>query len=373
MHLKTQSLERKRPKHERILEAIRQDIESGVLPHGAPLASESQLCEKLKASRGPIRQALAELQRRGLVTRRPGKGSFVHNPVRVKVKATVKQLLVLINSVGATPANFVAYELIDGLSHAAEEAGDRYRLSFQFHRNPAAVDPVSLDGCHGVVMAPFTHDGIRAMRGLAESLKVPVVSVYNRLDAANVSQFFVDHEAAAFDAVDLLVRFGHRRIAMLGEPAISPGPAASEREAGFLRAAKASGLGENEATIVRVGVDSIAARANVERLLRKTDRPSALVVAGGVITPIALDAVRTAGLRVPHDLSIIAFDDTVEAAMNEPRLTVVKIPLNRLSRLGVSSLIEQLSDHQQSREAVSLGLKPEIVMAQSVGPVPVRS
>ncbi len=364
--MRTQTLERKKPKHEQILEAIRQEIESGVLPHGAALASESQLCQKLKASRGPIRQALAELQRQGLVRARPGKGSFVHNPIAVNGTVAVRQLLVLVNSVGATPANFVVHELIDGLSRAAEEAGERYRLTFQFHRNPAMVEPESIQGCHGVLMAPFTHDGIKAMRGLAERLNVPVVSVYNRLDSQAASQFYVDHEAGAFDATELLFRYGHRRIALLGEPAISPGPAATEREAGFIRAARAAGLGEHEATIVHVGVDSVVARANIEKLLRQADRPTALVVAGGVITPIALDAIRAAGLSVPKDLSIIAVDDTVEAALNVPRLTVVKIPLIHLSRLGISSLIAQTGVRSSAQERVSLSLKPEIVMGQSI-------
>lgn len=364
--MKTQTFERKKPKHERILEAIRQEIESGVLPHGAALASESQLCQKLKASRGPIRQALAELQRQGLVKARPGKGSFVHNPVEVSGVIAVRQMLVLINSMGATPANFVVHELIDGLSRAAEEAGERYRLTFQFHRNPGLIEPESIQGCHGVLMAPFTHDGINAMRGLAERLTVPVVSVYNRLDAPGASQFYVDHEAGAFDATDLLFRYGHRRIALLGEPAISPGPAASEREAGFRRAAKAAGLSDTEAKIVHVGVDSGVARANIEKLLKQADRPTALVVAGGVITPIALDAIRSAGLSIPNDLSMIAVDDTIEAALNVPRLTVVKIPLIHLSRLGVSSLIAQTGVRSTPQERVSLSLKPEIVMGQSI-------
>lgn len=366
--MRTQTFERKKPKHERILEAIRREIESGVLPHGAALASESQLCLKLKASRGPIRQALAELQRQGLVKARPGKGSFVHNPAAAESSSavSVRQMLVLINSMGATPANFVVHELIDGLSRAAEEAGDRYRLTFQFHRNPGLIDPESIQGCHGVLMAPFTHDGINAMRGLAERLNVPVVSIYNRLDAPGASQFYVDHEAGAYDATDLLFRYGHRRIALLGEPGISPGPAATEREAGFLRAARAAGLREGEATVLHVGVDPGVARGNIEKLLKQPDRPTALVVAGGVITPMALDAIRAAGLSIPKDVSIIAVDDTIEAALNVPRLTVVKIPLIHLSRLGISSLIGQTGIRSAAQELVSLSLKPEIVMGQSI-------
>ena len=130
--MKPPTLERSRPKYEAIFQAIRQEIESGALPHGAPLASEADLCEQMRVSRGPVRQALAELQRQGLVKRQPGKGSFVHNPVRVEPppETAVRQLLVILNSKGASPGNFVAYELVEGLSHAIEEAGERYHLSF---------------------------------------------------------------------------------------------------------------------------------------------------------------------------------------------------------------------------------------------------
>jgi DNA-binding LacI/PurR family transcriptional regulator len=370
--LKSQTLERKQPKHETIALAIRREIESGVLAHGMALASESQLCEQLRVSRGPVRQALAELQRQGLIRRQPGKGSFVHNPARVEPppETAVRQLLVLLNAVGATPANFVAHELVDGLSRAVDEAGDRYRLNFQFHRSGAPIQPNSIPNCHGVVLAPFTFDAIRSFKQLAERLTMPVVSVYNRLDAEGVSQFYVDHEAGAFDATELLIRYGHRRIAMLGEPAISPGPAAAEREAGFLKAARAAGLPEGAAAFVRVGVEPLAARSIIENLLRQANRPTALVVAGGVITPMVLEAVRLVKLRVPHDLSIIAFDDTPEAAMNDPKLAVVKIPLIRLSRLGIDSLVAQQDHPARGRERASLGLKPELILSQSIGPAP---
>lgn len=370
--MKPQTLERRKPKHEQIFQAIRQEIESGTLTHGAALASESELCEQLKASRGPVRQALAELQRQGLIRRQPGKGSFVQNPAKFQASTdrTTTHLVVLINALGATPANFVAHELVDELSRAVDEIGSGYQLSFRFHRTGQTLEADNIPGCHGIVVAPFTHEGARSLQRLAAQVHVPIVSVYNKLNVENVSQFFVDHEAGAYDATDILIRFGHRRIAMLGEPAISPGPAAAEREAGFLKAARDAGLPDGMASYVRVGVEPLAARATIEHLLRQPDRPTALVIAGGVITPPALDAVRLVGLRVPQDLSIVAFDDTVEAAMNVPKLAVVKIPLNRIARLGINMLTRQIDGHPQARERASVGLKPELIISQSIGPAP---
>ncbi|MFC5832644.1 GntR family transcriptional regulator [Nonomuraea insulae] len=55
------------PLHERVAADLRRRISSGELPVGAAVPSESQLCERWGASRGPIRQALATLRAEGLI------------------------------------------------------------------------------------------------------------------------------------------------------------------------------------------------------------------------------------------------------------------------------------------------------------------
>src|SRR5690606_27540140 len=103
------------------------------------------------------------------------------------------------------PGNFVAYEIIDGLSQAVENAGDNYRLSFQFHRGGGALSPAMVAGCHGIVMVAFTDEAVRAFGALASQLRVPVVSLYNTLPAEGITQFHVDHAAGAYDAAEMLI------------------------------------------------------------------------------------------------------------------------------------------------------------------------
>lgn len=372
--METHVLKRGKRKHEQIFHAIREEIEVGSLEPGTPLASEAQLCERFDVSRGPVRKALAELQRQGLVRRHPGKGSFVESAGRFNASPSadveVKQMLVLINALGVSPANFVVYEIVEGLYRAVEEAGENYRMSFQFYRGGSSLRAQSLPECHGLMVMPFTDEAVRSFEALGEQLQVPLVSIYNRLNVEHVAQFYADHAAGAYDAAALLIRYGHRRIALIAEPSISPGPAATAREGGFLQAVSEFNLPQGAASIARVGSDPVVRRGNIERILQRADRPTALVVAGGVLTPFVLEAVRNVGLRIPQDISIVAFDDTPEAAMHEPRIAVVKMPLKRLARMGVESLVMQMEGHVRSSELIAMAVKPDLIIAESVGPAP---
>jgi len=63
--------------HEMIADSLREQIRVGDLPVGAPLPSESQLCDRWNSSRGPVRQALATLRAEGIIAGGRGKPPVV--------------------------------------------------------------------------------------------------------------------------------------------------------------------------------------------------------------------------------------------------------------------------------------------------------
>src|SRR5215475_4676467 len=63
---------------ETIVESIRSAITDGIYPPGTPLA-EVELAQRFKVSRGPIREALIQLQSEFLVRSYPNRGTFVHS------------------------------------------------------------------------------------------------------------------------------------------------------------------------------------------------------------------------------------------------------------------------------------------------------
>lgn len=68
-----------RPVYKQIADALRTQIESGSLPPGEKLPSESALTKQFRVSQGTIRQALAILRGEGLIVAEHGRGVFVRS------------------------------------------------------------------------------------------------------------------------------------------------------------------------------------------------------------------------------------------------------------------------------------------------------
>jgi DNA-binding GntR family transcriptional regulator len=70
----------KEPLHAIIAKRAEALIRSGAWAHGTRLPPERELCELLSVSRTSLRQALADLEERGLITRHQGRGTYVTRP-----------------------------------------------------------------------------------------------------------------------------------------------------------------------------------------------------------------------------------------------------------------------------------------------------
>ena len=116
-------------------------------------------------------------------------------------------------------------------------------------------------------------------------------------------------------------------------PGLSPGTipytgsgtdTAAERLAGYAVAMRAAGL---EPHTIEGGFRSEAAHEAVRRLLDQSALPAALLVSNNLMMLGALKAVREAGLRVPDDLAIVGIGDPEWAALVDPPLTMMAVPV----------------------------------------------
>ncbi|MEV6366784.1 GntR family transcriptional regulator [Micromonospora musae] len=69
------------PRYRVIADELRERIESGAIPPGALLPTESAMTAEFRAARGTIRQAIAVLRETGLVSTEHGRGTYA-NPHR---------------------------------------------------------------------------------------------------------------------------------------------------------------------------------------------------------------------------------------------------------------------------------------------------
>src|SRR4051812_25105652 len=84
-----------KPKYEVLKDHFVKAIKSGQLKSGTALPTELRMCESLGIGRSTVRQAMQVLEQEGLIRRVQGKGTFVHDEARVRLKEGM-QLFALI-------------------------------------------------------------------------------------------------------------------------------------------------------------------------------------------------------------------------------------------------------------------------------------
>jgi LacI family transcriptional regulator len=83
------------------------------------------------------------------------------------------------------------------------------------------------------------------------------------------------------------------------------------------------------------------ARAAAADLLAGEDRPTSIFACSDRMACGVYDAAAERGLRVPHDLSVVGFDDLPESRWLTPRLTTVHQPVREMAAEAVRLLLRR--------------------------------
>lgn len=165
---------------------------------------------------------------------------------------------------------------------------------------------------------------------------VPMVFVDRPPRGLEADAVLLDNHRGARRAVAHLVAAGHRRIAYVGgDPAVHTG---AKRLAGYRQAVRRGG-GEYDASLVCLGNHTIDdARATVDRLLRRDDRPTAIFADNNRMTVGALQAIHRGRARV----DVAGFDDVELADLLATPVALVTYDPSELGRSAAELLFARI-------------------------------
>jgi len=197
---------------------------------------------------------------------------------------------------------------------------------------------------------------------------VPLVVLDRRVPGRRVDNVRCDSEAGAYALARHLIGLGHRRIGVLtGRRAIST---SLDRVAGVRRALEEAGL-VLDAALVRWGgfnfgnLNLADGHQMAGDVLRATDDPpTALFAANNFIAFGAIRALREMGIRVPDDISVVAFDDLPAEWVSDPFLTVAAQPAYDIGHHAAEMMIDSLTG-ERTRTGESLVLPFELIIRRS--------
>ncbi len=177
---------------------------------------------------------------------------------------------------------------------------------------------------------------------LLTGLGLPAVTLNRPTKRLPIAAVCMDDAPGVLAAMEHLIGLGHRRIAHVGGPRRYLHVDSRRRQ--WATALAAAGLPPGpflEADFTAAG----GARATAQ-LLQAPPLPTAILYANDLMAAAGMAEVSRRGLRVPHDLSIIGFDDSELSAYLHPPLTTIRTDAFGWGQAAAKALLAQLAGEQ---------------------------
>lgn len=253
--------------------------------------------------------------------------------------------------------------VLDGIIQTATERRQNVTLYTGLEWNGAGSLPAfrdrRVDGL--LLIATLTDSGI--VPALSDA-GLPFVLINSASPDPRVSQVDIDNAEAARLVVSHLAGLGHTRIALLGGQPNSPSTA--PRRTGFLAAMQEYGLEVEDGLLLEGSYDRDWGRAGMARLLALDVPPTAVFAGGDGIAAGAYTACADAGVAVPHQMSIVGFDDAPYAQHLAPPLTTVRHPLTQIGATAATVLLDRLDAAKETDlSGIRISLHGELIVRGS--------
>lgn len=247
-------------------------------------------------------------------------------------------------------ANQFALDTLSGIFKASNRLG--YSIIFTFAEEPAdpnqVIESVRSKDCDGIILYQIADTSLIS---LLQKEQIPFVCVDAHITKdGSLPMVEVDYFDAAYQATLYLHRCGHKEIGFVGPTA--PAEYYISTFNGYSAALKGANLVCNPAWMTEISFMEGSAASCVEQLLRAPHLPTALLCAGDAYAIDLIRCLKSKGLHVPEDISIMSMDDLMISRHLDPPLSTMSFPKEQLGEQAMQLLYQIMS--QEDYTAVNL-------------------
>ena len=345
------------PLHQKLHDAIYEQIIDGTLQPGETLPSERIMKDHFGVSRSTVRQAVNALIQDGFLQSIAGTGTFV---LELPMKASASSLIGLITS--SPNFNFFYPQLTAAFNQHIRQAG--YGLVMALHDEQAdlleqMIDELLAQGVIAMAITPPRHGSIDAALARLRRMKIPVVLIGRNEPVKGVDVVATDNIAIGYAATQQLIELGHQHIVHLGLLAYSTG---DERMLGYQRAMSDAGLPphiyqlaeetspaadalnngprEHMAEPARIAVHQIWSGTDTPRDL---PQPTAIFCFNDIVAMGAYKALRELKRVIPQDVSLVSVDNLITVRHFEVPLSTFALPGEAIGKHSAEILLRRLT------------------------------
>lgn len=223
------------------------------------------------------------------------------------------------------------------------------------------VESMLSEKVSGIIVVPTT--GNAELYKKLTSDGFPIVMIDRRQKNLNIDTVSINNEAGSFQAVQLLIQNGHKRIGIIkGIKGLSN---TEERFEGYRKALKEAGIKLSDELITYGNYVESGGREATKKLLSLKKRPTAIFSTNNLMTLGCLKELYKQQISIPDKMALVGFDDSTWAEALIPPLTTVKQPGYELGVNAAELLFKRLKNRDASR--MNIVLNPELVVRESCG------
>lgn len=320
-----------KPTHKLVRERLEQLLRDGVYRPGSQLPSEPDIAAALQVSRMTANRAILALVADGVLERSKGRGTFVSQ--NVPRTSGLRRVVGVANEEPSYAwEDFYFGVLLSSLSRACQQSGLEFSVLDRLHPSLDQIDDST-----GVILIAFPHHQQSVARDLADRAG-RVVALGCSWDDFPWPTVDSDNLLGAGLAVEHLAGLGHRDIAYVG--AFPEDSNTQDRWRGYNVQMQLRGLRPYRPLFFsRMDGSDEHTDGLVLDLLTGIRPPSAIFAAGAEVALRITALARRLDLRLPLDLSLVAYDEPSYFSLIEPAMTTVRQPLREMAENALQILL----------------------------------
>ncbi|KMT40339.1 LacI family DNA-binding transcriptional regulator [Melissococcus plutonius] len=197
----------------------------------------------------------------------------------------------------------------------------------------------------------------------AKNLKIPLVVLNRHVEDDSIINIIGDDRQGVKKALQMAYQAGHRKFGLIeGIPNFK---STSERRQGFFDVLSQTDAKLSTQTVKTGDYSTESGKKAMLEILSLKERPDLVFCSNDDMAIGALKACYEQGIKVPDEISLIGFDNIHYSQYTNPSLTTIERPINKMSRLGLSYLV-QLMNGESFDQQKQIQLETQVVIRETV-------
>lgn len=195
----------------------------------------------------------------------------------------------------------------------------------------------------GVVLTVSSPENSAALQMLDDN-SIPYCLIFNQPKAANMSAVGVNNVEAARVVGQRLFELGHLDAAFVAVQ-FAQSDRSADRYKGFAEIYAKHGL--NQPTLLEVDFAPGDLEIALVNLFEETPSTTALFASNDMLALACIRALRTLGMSVPEDVSVVGFDGIAVADLVHPKLATIATPCHDMGSKAAQLLVRALQKNEK--------------------------